>query len=65
MNLIIILVSLIFIFQQRDFWEDGLPNSLPIVSEQSPENGVSAPDFDGTQIVQKIIGDQLNCTLWR
>jgi hypothetical protein len=33
--------------QQRDFREDGLQNSLPIVSEQSQENGVSAPSFDG------------------
>ncbi|CAN6182850.1 unnamed protein product [Urochloa humidicola] len=33
--------------QQRDFWEDGLQNTLPIVSEQSQENGVSAPNFDG------------------
>jgi len=33
--------------QQRDFWEDGLQNVLPIVSEQSQENGVSAPSFDG------------------
>ncbi|KAF8780912.1 hypothetical protein HU200_000876 [Digitaria exilis] len=33
--------------QQRDFWEDGLQNTLPIASEQSQENGVPAPNFDG------------------
>lgn len=33
--------------QQRDFWEDGLQNTLPIGSEQSQEGGVSAPNFDG------------------
>ncbi|PUZ71396.1 hypothetical protein GQ55_2G309700 [Panicum hallii var. hallii] len=33
--------------QQRDFREDGLQNALPIVSEQSQENGASAPSFDG------------------
>ncbi|XP_062194601.1 transcription factor BHLH089-like [Phragmites australis] len=33
--------------QQRDFWEDGLQNALPISSEQSQGEGVSVPNFDG------------------
>ncbi|CAN6204932.1 unnamed protein product [Urochloa humidicola] len=33
--------------QQRDFWEDGLQTTLPIVNEQSQDNVVSAPNFDG------------------
>ncbi|XP_062199793.1 transcription factor BHLH089-like [Phragmites australis] len=33
--------------QQRDFWEDCLQNALHIRSEQSQDDGVSAPEFDG------------------
>ncbi|KAL6846823.1 hypothetical protein ACP4OV_024271 [Aristida adscensionis] len=33
--------------QQRDFWEDGLENALHISNEQSQEDEVSAPNFDG------------------
>ncbi|OEL25306.1 Transcription factor bHLH49 [Dichanthelium oligosanthes] len=34
--------------QQRDFWEEDLQNTLPIVNEQSQEeNGISVPNFDG------------------
>ncbi|TVU10132.1 hypothetical protein EJB05_43642 [Eragrostis curvula] len=33
--------------QQRDFWEDGLQNALPMGNEQIQGDGVSAPNFDG------------------
>ncbi|XP_047047193.1 transcription factor BHLH089-like isoform X2 [Lolium rigidum] len=33
--------------QQQDFWEANPQNSLQLVHEQSQENGVSAPNFDG------------------
>ncbi|KAK1632154.1 hypothetical protein QYE76_006469 [Lolium multiflorum] len=33
--------------QQQDFWEANPQNSLQLVNEQSQENGVSAPNFDG------------------
>lgn len=33
--------------QQRDFWEEDLQTALHMDNEQSQENGVSAPNFDG------------------
>ncbi|WVZ65456.1 hypothetical protein U9M48_014815 [Paspalum notatum var. saurae] len=33
--------------QQRDFWEDGLQNALPMGSGQSQEGGASVPNLDG------------------
>jgi hypothetical protein len=49
----VFLISLIVIlfassFQQQDFWEANTQTSLHMDNEQSQENGVSAPNFDGS-----------------
>jgi hypothetical protein len=44
----LILILGILVFQQQDFWEANPQNSLQLVNEQSQENGVSAPNFDGS-----------------